>query len=269
MIIEVLSQKYNTKSNAGIGIIKEPNILKRLNSIIEWPRCTFPSTIEVPTKINPPTLDDAGNIVAGTEEVEVSLYLEDREFLGKKPELKPSNTFLFRGQVLAVKSEDELVNVISETTQYGELALERFLEDYIKPEEELRKKSSLSQVKMEELTEIPDNFSSYVNLPYSYHSAWKEMTEGSEKIWKCTVFPITLIFDDWKVRYDSDFFEETDEEYIKEEAMRMMAWIAQNKPNQTVHAPKTFDQVKQDYITIYGRQLKAHYEMAKEMKEGN
>ena len=128
MIITVLSQIYKCGCNRGITAIEKSSLLPKLNAIIEWDLCEFPTKLE--KKVEKET-DEEGKEIEVEKEVEVG----DRNFLGEnEPELKPGNCFLLNGQVIAVDSVDRLVLIVSET---GAGALNRLWKECIEPEIDL------------------------------------------------------------------------------------------------------------------------------------
>lgn len=222
MIIEVLSQKYKVGCGRGMSLVERSNLLWKLNTIIEWNLCKFPKKVEK-------TTNDAG------EEVETEVEL--RDYLGENPELKPGDVFLFRGQVIAVESKDELVLIVSET---GIKALDRIVEDYIDPEVDLFfKTSGIYNLSVEAISKdsISDlNLASY-SPSYSIYEIWKDkyikgrgfvddfmlkVSIESEDL----VTPVTIYLGKWKVFYEpGGIIDDTIIDTITEDAI---SWIYQN-----------------------------------------
>lgn len=219
MIIEVLEQTYKCGCNRGLGALEEEGILLRLNMIIEWKFCKFPvqevKTGKMITKKEKVTKED------GTEEeqdieVEEVILEENKKFLGDEPELKPGNVFMFRGQVIAVDSEDRLVLVISET---GAFALDRIYKEHIEPEIEMTfnnyEINDVTYEVIESASNIPGDYDTEFTVPYMLYSIWKDKfltgrgflkkglllhaTLDSEDF----IFPLDFIMSDWSVTYKS------------------------------------------------------------------
>ena len=229
MIIEVLSQKYNCGCNKGMTAIEKPNLLSRLNMVIEWDFCRFPEKV-VKEKSDPNNPD--------SEEIEK--LVENREFLGAEPELKPGNVFLYKGQVIAVDSEDRLVLIVSETG-YG--ALERIYEDDFKVEFELIFNDySVNDVtwKVVEDGVISNDYDITHPVPYNLYNIWKERFiagRGFLEHGLCIettidsddfVFPIDVIMTDWDVRFKSTQIDEEDTELMDLVTKEILSWFYEN-----------------------------------------
>lgn len=223
MIIEVLSQKYRCGCERGMAEFVLPGILIKLNSIIEWDFCRFPEEI-VQEKADP--TDENSQVV--------ERKIEKRNFLGDDPELKPGNYFLYKGQVIAVDSEDRLILIVSETG-YG--ALDRIYEENLKTEFEMMfNEFNVEDVKweVEESGIIPDEFDEVYQVPYNYYNIWKErfvagrgfispglclkVTMESDTFWG----PLDFYMLDWSVRYKSSQLEPDEVEYAVKE---LLSWF--------------------------------------------
>lgn len=223
MIIEVLSQKYRCGCERGMAEFVLPGILIKLNSIIEWDFCRFPEEI-VQEKADP--TDENSQVV--------ERKIEKRNFLGDDPELKPGNCFLYKGQVIAVDSEDRLILIVSETG-YG--ALDRIYEENLKTEFEMMfNEFNVEDVKweVEESGIIPDEFDEVYQVPYNYYNIWKErfvagrgfispglclkVTMESDTFWG----PLDFYMLDWSVRYKSSQLEPDEVEYAVKE---LLSWF--------------------------------------------
>lgn len=223
MIIEVLSQKYRCGCERGMAEFVLPGILIKLNSIIEWDFCRFPEEI-VQEKADP--TDENSQVV--------ERKIEKRNFLGDDPELKPGNCFLYKGQVIAVDSEDRLILIVSETG-YG--ALDRIYEENLKTEFEMMfNEFNVEDVKweVEESGIIPDEFDEVYQVPYNYYNIWKErfvagrgfispglclkVTIESDTFWG----PLDFYMLDWSVRYKSSQLEPDEVEYAVKE---LLSWF--------------------------------------------
>lgn len=223
MIIEVLSQKYRCGCERGMAEFVLPGILIKLNSIIEWDFCRFPEEI-VQEKADP--TDENSQVV--------ERKIEKRNFLGDDLELKPGNCFLYKGQVIAVDSEDRLILIVSETG-YG--ALDRIYEENLKTEFEMMfNEFNVEDVKweVEESGIIPDEFDEVYQVPYNYYNIWKErfvagrgfispglclkVTMESDTFWG----PLDFYMLDWSVRYKSSQLEPDEVEYAVKE---LLSWF--------------------------------------------
>lgn len=223
MIIEVLSQKYRCGCERGMAEFVLPGILIKLNFIIEWDFCRFPEEI-VQEKADP--TDENSQVV--------ERKIEKRNFLGDDPELKPGNCFLYKGQVIAVDSEDRLILIVSETG-YG--ALDRIYEENLKTEFEMMfNEFNVEDVKweVEESGIIPDEFDEVYQVPYNYYNIWKErfvagrgfispglclkVTMESDTFWG----PLDFYMLDWSVRYKSSQLEPDEVEYAVKE---LLSWF--------------------------------------------
>lgn len=214
MIVEILAQKYKCGCNRGMTAIEYPSLLGKLNAIIEWDYCKFPPK------------------AGGKED---SPEAEDREFLGEDPELKPGNCFLYRGQVIAVDSNEKLVLVVSET---GHGALQRIWDEDIKPELEMMfYTAEVSDVKWEATNTIPSEFSETWRVPYYIYKIWKEhfvKGRGFLETGLCIktvmesenfIYPIELYLMDWSVRYNPSIL---DEEEVEVAVNDLLSWFYNN-----------------------------------------
>lgn len=212
MIIEVLQQMYQCGSNKGINFLEKATLLPKLNSIIEWDFCKFPTKI---VKVD------------GQEDKQE----ENREFLGTEPELKPGNCFLFKGQVIAVDSIDRLILLFSDT---GYNALERIWNDYIKVELNMNfndfNTENVIWNAVENDKEV-DEFDGDFKAPYSIYNIWKERFVSGrgflEKNMKIKIsmnsdnfiWPIDLILMDWSVKYKTKQLENDEVELAVKECL--------------------------------------------------
>lgn len=153
MIIHILDQSYNCGSNRGLNEFVSSGILHKLNKIIDWKNCSWPRRLKkVDTKDNKT----------------INTFVEDTNFLGENPELRPGNCFLFNGQIIAIDSPDRLVLIISET---GSCAMDRIYKEWILPEFEVYDDIGdviLPNTKVEEISaDLFENSSltQYKNLP--------------------------------------------------------------------------------------------------------
>ena len=214
MVITVLRDKYNCGSNRGITYIEYPNLLGKLNQIIHWHLSTFPSKL----KEKPEDPD-----------------VEDKEFLGKEPELKPGNMFVYDGQVIACDTNDRLILVISET---GALALQRIYDNIITLEFDLKFNYENPHVTFEksDISNIPDNYEEYT-VPYYLMMLFKNnflLGRDFPRKDLCLktvldsdnyVLPVTIYVLDWKVKYDPILI---DKEQIGDTVKELFSWFYSN-----------------------------------------
>lgn len=214
MVITVLRDKYNCGSNRGITYIEYPNLLGKLNQIIHWHLSTFPFKL----KEKPEDPD-----------------VEDKEFLGKEPELKPGNMFVYDGQVIACDTNDRLILVISET---GALALQRIYDNIITLEFDLKFNYENPHVTFEksDIANIPDNYEEYT-VPYYLMMLFKNnflLGRDFPRKDLCLktvldsdnyVLPVTIYVLDWKVKYDPILI---DKEQIGDTVKELFSWFYSN-----------------------------------------
>lgn len=216
MVIEILAQKYKTGCGRGMAIIEYPSLLVKLNLIIEWDLCTFPMK---------------------RKEAETDPDIEDREFLGTDPELKPGDCFMVSGgQVIAVESPEKLVLVVSET---GHGALQRIWDESIAPELEMYFSGSGVEIEHEVASEVPSEFSESYRPGYHKYKIWKSkyitgrgyLEKGLcikvEMTSDLFVFPVVLYMLDWEVRYNPEDIDETEIEVAVD---NVLAWFYNNYP---------------------------------------
>lgn len=126
MIINVYRQKGVKERDYDENVrpvIKSPGILAKLNSIIDWSKSNFPVKLK-----------DGVDVENQEEVTKPENWIQDSEFLGAEPELKPGDMFKWDSSLYLVNSEDSIILTVSET---GILAYER-LKDAIESEYELR-----------------------------------------------------------------------------------------------------------------------------------
>lgn len=240
MIITVLGQKYKCGCNRGMTALEKPSLLPKLNSIIEWDLCEFPTKLEEKEIV---TSSDGGKDDIKTKSM---VEVEDRNFLGDDPELKPGNCFLFEGQVIAVDSNDRLVLLVSET---GHGALDRIYEETIKPEIELTfngfEDTNAKWEVPNDSTDFLKQFDGEYKVPYHLYKIFKDhFVEGrgflkTGMVIKATmesdnfVFPIDFCLTDWKIKYKTSQLEEDE---IESAVIELLSWFYSNYPR--ISAPK-------------------------------
>ena len=245
MVIEVLAQKYKCGCNRGLAKFEEPDLLSKLNIIIEWDLCKFPSkTEEVDGDVEVDVLDENGNPTGEKKKEKVEKEVEDRNFLGDDPELVPGNMFLLDGQVIAVDSENTLVLVLSQT---GYMSLQRVWDDLIKPEIELVYNDyPVNNVTWKCLDSFNEDYNIEARIPFKLYSQWtshfvdgrtdlKRNQDGKLNI-ECVLdsddflFPIHLILTDHTAFVKDVEFDEEDGEEMNRAVVETLAWFIENYP---------------------------------------
>lgn len=216
MIIELTAQKYKVGCGKGLDMYEEPNLLDKLNYIIEWDFCKMPVSL----------VETVEQEVDG-EKLKINIYEEDKN---RVTELKVGDTFLFNGQVFAIDSEERIVLVVSGT---GRGALGRFIEEVFHPEYKMMYGNRDVDVDWELHDEDRGEFDTSLSVPYIDYRIWRDrFVAGREDLVKrkkdnaiqvkATVkvegflLPIEIILGDWEAYYRSDEFDEEDREMLEE-----------------------------------------------------
>ena len=216
MIIELTAQKYKVGCGKGLDMYEEPNLLDKLNYIIEWDFCKMPVSL----------VETVEQEVDG-EKLKINIYEEDKS---RVTELKIGDTFLFNGQVFAIDSEERIVLVVSGT---GRGALGRFIEEVFHPEYKMMYGNRDVDVDWELHDEDRGEFDTSLSVPYIDYRIWRDrFVAGREDLVKrkkdnaiqvkATVkvegflLPIEIILGDWEAYYRSDEFDEEDREMLEE-----------------------------------------------------
>lgn len=216
MIIELTAQKYKVGCGKGLDMYEEPNLLDKLNYIIEWDFCKMPVSL----------VETVEQEVDG-EKLKINVYEEDKN---RVTELKVGDTFLFNGQVFAIDSEERIVLVVSGT---GRGALGRFIEEVFHPEYKMMYGNRDVDVDWELHDEDRGEFDTSLSVPYIDYRIWRDrFVAGREDLVKrkkdnaiqvkATVkvegflLPIEIILGDWEAYYRSDEFDEDDHEMLEE-----------------------------------------------------
>ena len=93
--------------------IEIPNLLTKLNGIVDWESSDFPAKLK-------------DGVDPGSEDaLKPENLIQNREFLGNPPELKPGDTFKWDSTLFQVNDENSIIPVTSETGFGG---AERFKE---------------------------------------------------------------------------------------------------------------------------------------------
>lgn len=259
MTIEVLEQKYRCGCGKGLAILTKPELITKLNSIIDWEKSKFPKKIN-PNYSNEEIksfkdevrkleeelcnyVDTKGdeflNILKKINELNDKYIIEDRDFLGSIPELKPGNVFQIKpGQIVAVEDENSLVLIISET---GAGALDRIWEEEVSPEILMyfNGSSSIESLNWEKISEdnIEKDFDKEFRPGYKLYKSWKdsflkkeslpekgftiEVTMDSDNF----VFPLDFIMKDWSILYKSS---QLDEDMVGSAVSELLEWFYNN-----------------------------------------
>ena len=216
MIIELTAQKYKVGCGKGLDMYEEPNLLDKLNYIIEWDFCKMPVSL----------VETVEQEVDG-EKLKINIYEEDKN---RVTELKTGDTFLFNGQVFAIDSEERIVLVVSGT---GRGALGRFIEEVFHPEYKMMYGNRDVDVDWELHDEDRGEFDTSLSVPYIDYRIWRDrFVAGREDLVKrkkdnaiqvkATVkvegflLPIEIILGDWEAYDRSDEFDDEDREMLEE-----------------------------------------------------
>jgi hypothetical protein len=213
MIITVLTQKYSC--GCGKGILKEttPNLLDKLNRIVDWSKVNWPMKTEGEKTI------------------------PDTKFLGTPPILKPGDMFLWEGSILAIDDTESIVLVISET---GPKSASRFIQ-YLEDENSfLNKKQQGSNLELT-IEELPwcdidllkENLEEYT----TQYSRYKPMIDGCDnkdllRKRKLTIKetatsnPVTIYLDRQTIFYDPN---ELSQDNLEKLVMEIYDWVIKNK----------------------------------------
>lgn len=115
MIIQVLNQKSraNVEITEFTPAVVEDNILSKLNYIIDWDKAIFPTKLKAEAEEKIKDLTDPSEVTKIT--TDPSNWIEDREYLGGIPELKPGDVFKWDSTLYSVNSENSIIQLISET----------------------------------------------------------------------------------------------------------------------------------------------------------
>lgn len=232
MIIEILNQncRVNTAKEDSV-YVKQKDLLKNLNSIIEWEKCLFPRKLK--EEFLKPDVD--------MSTITPDSFIEMRDFLGDVPELKPGNVFLWKGQIFGVDTEDSLILIVSET---GPLAAARW-ETTFNTEIKLKNLSSSSEISTKIIDKnIIDPEYKQNNIQEDIYEIWKEKYSNgrvekdnavkieyfnSDKLW----FPSTIYIKDNVIYFDENDIDPKQIESVTEE---IISWFYNNF--ETLELPK-------------------------------
>lgn len=214
MIIELTSQKYKAGCGKGLDHYEEPNLLDKLNYLIEWDFCKMPVSL----------VETVEQEVDG-ENVKINIYEEQKE---RVTELKIGDTFLFNNQILAIDSEERIVLVYSGT---GRGALGRFIEEVFHPEYRMMYGNKDVEVDWELYSGDEKMFDTSLSIPYVDYRIWKDRfvagrddlvrrKSDNKLLIKVTakvegfLLPIDFLLGEWEAYYMSSEFDEEDHEML-------------------------------------------------------
>lgn len=227
MIIKVLRTiardqgNWNPESfNKNNPTISIPNLLSKLNCIIEWKFCKWPLKLDSETD-------------------------RDEKYLGDTPELKPGDAFSLGGQgnlqVIRIISEDTIGLEHSET---GGLSLKRIWKEKISSEIDLlfNPPSSLDQITLEDVDvmEIPETYTLNYQIPYYLYDLWRERCLFGRdwlKENRCLklvnktdllVYPITCYLTGYKILFNPSDVEDMGDELTSLLFKEIMGWFYYN-----------------------------------------
>ena len=191
MVIEVTKSKYNVGCERGYLSINIPNLVLKLNMIIDKDRSTWPEPEDTRSEE-----EKNSGVPAPTP----------------KQEIEEGDVFILNGTVFAV-DHDRLVQIISET---GNFAFKRIYEEIIKPEIEFCYfDDDDNEYAWKELDELPDpqELSEYTP-PYDWMKIWKEnfVTDRNLR----PDYTIEVDITDVMIKYTRSFYMKTNRIYYKD-----------------------------------------------------
>lgn len=260
MIIKVLNQNYRCGCRKGLSELKIPGLIAKLNAIIDWDSTKFPETIvpdkskeeikkyreevdslkkELKEAYNNKEDEKTKEIIEKIDSLNKTYIKENREFLGKDPELKPGNVFEIKpGQIVAVEDPDTLILIVSET---GAGALDRLWKEEISPEIEMFFNGGVDTLgitwKLIEKENISPDYDKEYRPAYKIYKAWKdsflernniplkdfniEFEMDSENF----ILPVNFILKDWSILYKSI---QLDEDMVEDAVKEFFGWYYNN-----------------------------------------
>lgn len=215
MIINILKDQYNCGSNRGIVRESRPELLKKLNAVVNWEVSTFPIK----------------------KDVDSDLLVFDKTFLGDIPKLKAGNVFVVgSGHVIGIDSDSSLILLVTES---GGLALSRIC-DKIELEYELKTKYKDKNTSVVfnnfDVDSIPENYEAYT-VPYDLMMIFKDnFVAGrdyphdrsfcieAEMSSDSLLYPIKVYIRNWDIMYDKEDLDDYVDEFTKE----LFSWFYNN-----------------------------------------
>lgn len=230
MIFSVIESKYKCDCGRGLAKYEEPEILDKINKLAEWRYCRFPRT-----------LSKEKTVQHNGESVTMTIYYDNPEFLGESPELKPGDCIVFNGQSVAINSPNSLVLIISETSANS---LERAVKEVINAEWSIREQdfSDIETFTETIVHEIPEKYNMFCPIDYPtyrilYDSCYNGRWEDSD--WIEVEIKLRddwtknhLLIGGWGIRYRNTEFDETEEDFIKELALKSIGLLYKKYPRQ-------------------------------------
>lgn len=204
----------------GHPTVNIPDLLTKLNCIIEWEFCKWP-------------------LKEGSETE------RDEKYLGDVPEFKPGDVFSLGGngnlQVIRIIDNDTIGLEHTETTG---LALTRIWEEQIKPEIELffNSNTTSSQIEIEDIDTIfiPADFTASHQIPSYLYQLWRnrclygrdwlrenhclKIVNQSE----FTIFPVTYYLTGYRILFNPQDLEGMGDDFVKGLIWETMDWFYNN-----------------------------------------
>lgn len=227
MIVKVLRTVARDQNNwkadnfkKGHPTVSIPDLLTKLNCIIEWEFCKWP-------------------LKEGSETE------RDEKYLGDVPEFKPGDVFSLGGngnlQVIRIIDNDTIGLEHTETTG---LALTRIWEEQIKPEIELffNSNTTSSQIEIEDIDTIfiPADFTASHQIPSYLYQLWRDrclygrdwlrenhclkIVNQSE----FTIFPVTYYLTGYRILFNPQDLEGMGDDFVKGLIWETMDWFYNN-----------------------------------------
>lgn len=227
MIVKVLRTVARDQNNWKVDYFKEghptvsiPDLLAKLNCIIEWEFCKWP-------------------LKEGSETE------RDEKYLGDVPEFKPGDAFSLGGngnlQVIRIIDNDTIGLEHTETTG---LALTRIWEEQIKPEIELffNSNTTPSQIEIEDIDTIfiPADFTASHQIPSYLYKLWRDRCLYGRDWLKenhClkivnqsefTIFPVTYYLTGYRILFNPQDLEGMGDDFVKGLIWETMDWFYNN-----------------------------------------
>jgi len=206
MIITVLTQKYRCGCNKGISKEETPELLEKLNKVIQWDKVTWPEKEE---------------------------GVPNTEYLGLLPQLKPGDTFLWDENVMAIDDERSIVLIVSET---GPLSVRRFVESLNNDFDLVTFNSEGVELEEDALWQDPEENFEEFRTKYSKYKCIKDRCDDPNFLKKRkikikniplpVILPTVVYVDGQKIFYNP---EEVDPDIIEKVSNVVYYWITQNK----------------------------------------
>lgn len=204
----------------GYPTVNIPDLLTKLNCIIEWEFCKWPLK-------------------------EGSVTERDEKYLGDVPEFKPGDVFSLGSngnlQIIRIIDNDTIGLEHTETTG---LALTRIWEEQIKPEIELffNSNTTPSQIEIEDIDTIfiPADFTASHQIPSYLYKLWRDRCLYGRDWLKenhClkivnqsefTIFPVTYYLTGYRILFNPQDLEGMGDDFVKGLIWETMDWFYNN-----------------------------------------